>query len=61
MAQKTSILTVLRMLTPIFRQLPSIDLILYHVSPIEGTLTEMEVQGDGVSQAWYQHTKLALV
>lgn len=49
------------MLTSILWQLPTIDLVLHHISPIEGTLVEMEVQGNGVPQAWYQHTELPFI
>lgn len=47
--------------TSILRKLPTIDLILHNISPIEGALAEMEVQGYGVSQAWYQDTELAFI
>lgn len=47
--------------TSIFRELPAINLILYHIRPIEGALVEMEVQGNGVPQARYQHTELSLI
>lgn len=49
------------MLTSILRQLPPIDLVLHHISPIEGALAEMEVQGNGVPQAWYQHAELSFI
>lgn len=49
------------MVTSILRKLPTIDLVLHNISPIEGALAEMEVQGDGVPQAWYQHTELPFV
>lgn len=48
-------------LTSVFRQLPTIDLVLHYVGPVEGALVEVEVQGDGVPQAGHQHTELALV
>lgn len=40
--------------TSIVQQLPAVDLILHHVGPVEGALAEVEVQGDGVSQARHQ-------
>lgn len=49
------------MLTAVLRQFSTIDLVLHHIRPIEGALVEMEVQGDGVPQAWYQHAELSLV
>lgn len=49
------------MLTAVLRQFPTIDLILHHIRPIEGTLVEMEVQRNGVPQAWHQHAELSLV
>lgn len=48
-------------LTSIFRQFAAIDLVLNHVSPVEGALVEVEVQGDGVPQAGHQHTELTLI
>jgi len=56
-----SILIVLKMLTAILGQLPTIDLVLNHISPIKGALADMEVQGNGVSQARYQHTELSFI
>lgn len=49
------------MLTSILRQLPTVDLVLHHIGPIESALAEMEVQGDGVPQAWHQHTELSFI
>lgn len=49
------------MFTSILRQLPTIDLVLHHIGPIEGALAEVEVQGDGVPQARYQHTELSFI
>ena len=37
-------------------QLPSVDLVLHYVSPVEETLGEVEVQGDGISQPGDQKT-----
>ena len=52
---------VSKWLTSILRQLPTVDLVLHHISPIEGALAEMEVQGDGVPQARHQHAELTLI
>ena len=49
------------MLTSILRKLSTIDLVLHHVSPVKGTLVEMEVKSNGVSEAGYQHAELSLV
>lgn len=49
------------MLTSILGQFPTIDLVLHNISPIEGALAEMEVQGNGVPQARYQHTELSFI
>lgn len=48
-------------LTSVLRQLPAVDLVLHHVGPIEGALAEVEVQGDGVSEAGDQNTELSFV
>lgn len=48
-------------LTSILRQFPSVDLVLHHVGPVQGALVEVEVQGDGVPQAGYQHAEFSLV
>lgn len=49
------------MRTSIFGQLPTIDLILHHVGPKEGTLAKMKVKGNSVPQARDQHTELSLI
>lgn len=48
-------------LTSIFRQFPTIDLVLHDISPVQGALVEMEVQSNGVPKARYKHTELSLV
>lgn len=48
-------------LTSIVRQFPTVDLVFHDIGPVQGALVEVEVQGDGVPQAWDQHTKLPLV
>ncbi len=53
--------SILQMLTSILRQLSTVDLVLHHISPIEGALAEMEVKGDGVPQAWHQHAELSFI
>ena len=52
---------MLNILTSILGQLPAIDLVLHHIRPIEGALTDMEVQSNGVPQARYQHTELSFI
>jgi hypothetical protein len=47
--------------TSIVQQLPAVDLVLHHVSPVEGTLAEVEVQGNGVAQARNQDTVVPFV
>lgn len=53
--------TVTGCLTSILRQFPTVDLVLHDISPVQGALVEVEVKGNGVPQAWYQHTELPLV
>lgn len=48
-------------LTSVVGQLAAVDLVLHHVSPVQGALVEVEVQGNGVPQAGNQHAELALV
>lgn len=48
-------------LTSIFRQFPTVDLVFHNISPVQGALVEVKVQGNGVPQSWYQHTELPLV
>lgn len=48
-------------LTSVVGQLAAVDLVLHHVSPVQGALVEVEVQGDGVPQAGNQDAELALV
>lgn len=48
-------------LTSVVGQFAAVDLVLYHVSPVQGALVEVEVQGDGVPQAGNQHAELPLV
>jgi len=48
-------------LTTIIRQFPTVDLVLYDISPVQGALVEVEVQGNRVPEAWNQHTELPLV
>lgn len=47
--------------TSVFRQLPTIDLVLHNVGPVQGALVEMEVQSNCVPEAWYEHAELSLV
>lgn len=47
--------------TSIFRQLPTIDLVLYHIGPVQGALVEVEVQSNCVPQSWYEHAEFSLV
>lgn len=49
------------MVTSVVQQLPAVDLVFHHVGPVEGTLAEVEVQGDGVAQAGHQHAVIPLV
>lgn len=53
--------SVANWLTSIFRQFPAVDLVLHDISPVKGALVEVEVQGDGVPQAWYKHIELPFV
>lgn len=48
-------------LTSVVRQFAAVDLVLHYVSPVQGALVEVKVQGNGVSQARNQHTELPLV
>lgn len=47
--------------TAILGKVPTIDLVLHHIGPIERILAEMEVQGNGVPQARYQHTEFSFI
>lgn len=49
------------MLTSVLMELPPVDLVLYHISPVEGALVQMEVQSDRVPQARHQDTVISLV
>lgn len=48
-------------LTSVVGQLAAVDLVFHHISPVQGALVEVEVQGYGVPQAWNQHAELPLV
>lgn len=50
-----------RAVTSIVQQLAAVDLVLHHVCPVEGTLAEVEVQGDGVAQARHQDAVVPFV
>lgn len=50
-----------RCLTSIFGEFPPIDLVLHDISPVQRALAQVEVKGNGVSQARYQHAEFSLV
>lgn len=47
--------------TSVVQQLPAVDLVLHHISPVEGALAEVEVQGDGVAQTGHQNAVVPFV
>lgn len=47
--------------TSAVRKLPPIDLVLHHIGPVEQAMTEVEVEGDGVPQAWHEQAVVTLM